>query len=437
MTRAVGVQDIRIFNVQDRSTRSDARKPRIVRWRIDGRDHSRAFRTKAEADRLRSRLLVAHQDGERFDPQTGWPLSWLPRSGDTPLHVWARRWVAEQWTEWAPRTRNEDIYSLSRLIPLVTRDGASPHPSGLRTYLRDSLRPIGKIEPDGECERWLSRWVLTLGELDRPTLAEASRLLGMGDQGQALAHETARRYRRVAHSCIRRAVELEQIQVDPWPPTQRGRSRRKANRTNRAVDLRRLPSPARADAIIKALENHQPGSRTYRAMTSVVYYAGLRPSEVAMLRPRALALPESGWGSIDVTESDIGWDEPGDPKTGNRATPIPPRLVELLRSWIEDLNIPDDELLFRTRAGKRPSVSNWSRALGRACEKVSHPRIRVYDFRHANATMMLKARVPLAEAARRLGHSVETLVSTYVGAMDGDDTEANSLIDEVLATTRG
>jgi hypothetical protein len=36
----------------------------------------------------------------------------------------------------------------------------------------------------------------------------------------------------------------------------------------------------------------------------------------------------------------------------------------------------------------------------------------VYDFRHAAATMMIKARIPLAEAARRLGHSVEPLVST-------------------------
>jgi hypothetical protein len=50
--------------------------------------------------------------------------------------------------------------------------------------------------------------------------------------------------------------------------------------------------------------------------------------------------------------------------------------------------------------------------------------------------MMLKARVPLAEAARRLGHSVETLVSTYVGAMEGDDAEANALLDVVLAATR-
>jgi hypothetical protein len=45
---------------------------------------------------------------------------------------------------------------------------------------------------------------------------------------------------------------------------------------------------------------------------------------------------------------------------------------------------------------------------------------------------MIRAGVPLAEAARRLGHSVETLVSTYIGAMDGDDVEANALIEKAL-----
>jgi Phage integrase family len=156
-----------------------------------------------------------------------------------------------------------------------------------------------------------------------------------------------------------------------------------------------------------------------------------------ILRPRALHLPANGWGAIAVTEADIDWDEPGDPKTGNRTTPIPPRLVELLRSWIEEHAPADDQLLFRTRLGNRPSHSNWSRALKRACTNAGHHRIRVYDFRHAYATMMIKARVPLAEAVRRLGHSVETLVSTYIGAMEGDDAEANALMDVGLAGTPG
>jgi len=45
----------------------------------------------------------------------------------------------------------------------------------------------------------------------------------------------------------------------------------------------------------------------------------------------------------------------------------------------------------------------------------------------------LKAGVPLGEVAARLGHSVETLVSTYVGALSGDEAVANARIDAVLA----
>lgn len=43
------------------------------------------------------------------------------------------------------------------------------------------------------------------------------------------------------------------------------------------------------------------------------------------------------------------------------------------------------------------------------------------------------AGVPLGEAARRLGHSVEVLVSTYVRAPTGDEAVANRIIDSVLA----
>jgi integrase len=129
--------------------------------------------------------------------------------------------------------------------------------------------------------------------------------------------------------------------------------------------VRRLPGPSSAVAIIDALKSHQPASLTYQAMTAVVYYAGLRPSEVVMLSPKALQLPEAGWGTIAVTEADIDWDEPGDPKTGNRTTPIPPRLVELLRTWIDDRGLADDQLLFRTREGNRPSQSNWSKPWSR------------------------------------------------------------------------
>ena len=59
--------------------------------------------------------------------------------------------------------------------------------------------------------------------------------------------------------------------------------------------------------------------------------------------------------------------------------------------------------------------------------------MRVYDCRHAAATTWLRAGVPLAETARRLGHSVETLVSTYVGALDDEEQVGNQRIDLILA----
>ena len=155
-----------------------------------------------------------------------------------------------------------------------------------------------------------------------------------------------------------------------------------------------------------------------------------------MLRLRALSLPASGWGRVDVTEADISFDEPGEPKTGPRSVPIPPVLVAILRQWIEENQfIVADDLLFRTRNGRRPTASNWSRSWHRALAAVGQDPLRVYDCRHAAATTWLRAGVPLAETARRLGHSVETLVSTYVGALDDEEQIGNQRIESLLDDT--
>jgi integrase len=167
-------------------------------------------------------------------------------------------------------------------------------------------------------------------------------------------------------------------------------------------------------------------------MTAVAYYGGLRPSEVVMLRAHALTLPRTGRGRIAVTEADVDWDEPGEPKTGERSVPIPPVLVEMLRQWVGDRGLEGDDRLFRTRNGNRATPSNWSGALKRAYTTVGRPPLRVYDCRHAAATTWLRAGVPLRVVAMRLGHSVETLVSTYVGAFEGDDAVANQRIEGVL-----
>ncbi len=427
------VQDVRIHGIQHRASSARTKKRWIVRWSVDGLARSKAFATSNEANRYRALLEVAWHRLERFDRDSGEPESWRPRADPLQVHVWCRRWIGEQWGEWQPRTRTSAMEALARFAPLAVADGAPCPPDALRRHLMRTLPPDAVFDETDPCEVWLARWSVTLQDLDRSRLAEIDRRLGLGDAGQPLAAASASRFRKIARACVRRAVELEVLGADPWPPPPKGRSRRKATRAKRRVDVRRLPDPETMARALAAIPSHQPASRMYQVMVAVMYFGGLRPSEVIMLRPSALHLPPTGWGRIDVREADISFDEPGEPKTGERSIPIPEVLVAMLCSWVDSKQVGDHDLLFRTRTDRRPTPSNWARTWQRALRQTGHKSLRVYDIRHAAATTWLAAGVPLGEVARRMGHSVETLVSTYVGALLGDEEVANQRIDEALA----
>lgn len=426
------MQTVKVYGVQDRRSTVQAKLPWVVRFTIDGRHRSKSFRTRIEADRYRGLLLQAVQDGSRFDETTGEPESWQTPLADVRVHEWSRRWLAEQWQEWQPRTRTSATEALARFITLAVERGAKT-PEGLRVYLYTALSPHSEGGHDVRLEKWMARNCLTLGELDRERIADIDRRLGLKLDGSPMAANTANRIRIVARASVQSAIQAGAVAADVWPQRSKTRARRKVARTRRSVDVRALPGPAAMAEAIDAIVTQQPGSKTYRVMTAVAYYAGLRPSEVVMLRVRSAVLPADGWGRLEVTEADISFDEPGEPKTGPRSVPIPPVLVAMLREWIEDNDLTSPErLLFRTRNDTMPSGSNWARAWHRALESVGLKPMRVYDCRHAAATTWLRAGMPLGETARRLGHSVETLVSTYVGALDDEEHIGNQRIDSIL-----
>ena len=423
------IQDVKVFGIQDRRANAQAKRPWIVRRMVDGQQRSTSFRTRGEADRYRSVLVHAAASGEKFEPGTGEPVSWGPAPRDVRLHDWCRQWLGGQWAEWQPRTRRTYVETIARFV-VIAADSGTHRPQGLRSYLRDALQPDAAREP--AFESWLDDYSPHLGDLDRERLAQIERELLKRQDGKPVAATTANRTRIVCRACILAAVDGGLIEVDPWPPRSRGRARRKVAR-RKSIDVRSLPAPATMVRAIDAIRSQQPASEKYRVMTAVAYYAGLRPSEVVMLRVRALTLPRSGWGEIAVTEADIDYDAPGEPKTGWRRVPIPPVLVRELRRWLDLSELTDpDALIFRTRTGRCPTPSNWGRAWKRGLAKVGHAPIRVYDCRHAAATTWLHAGVPLAEVARRLGHSVETLVSTYVGALEHDERTGNQRIERIL-----
>ena len=290
------MQTVKVYGVQDRRSTVQAKLPWVVRFTIDGRHRSKSFRTRIEADRYRGLLLQAVQEGVRFDETTGEPESWQTPLADVRVHEWSRRWLAEQWQEWQPRTRASATEALARFVTLAVERGAKT-PEGLRVYLYTALSPHSEARHDVRLEKWMGRNCLSLGDLDRERVADIDRRLGLKLDGSPMAANTANRIRIVARASIQSAVEAGAVAADVWPQRSKTRARRKVARTRRSVDVRALPGPAAMAEAIDAIVTQQPGSKTYRVMTAVAYYAGLRPSEVVMLRVRSAVLPADGWGS--------------------------------------------------------------------------------------------------------------------------------------------
>jgi integrase len=131
-----------------------------------------------------------------------------------------------------------------------------------------------------------------------------------------------------------------------------------------------------------------------------------------------------------VIEADDGTGAAADPKTGERWVPISAELVAFLRAWIDDHQLVAGDYLFRRPGGQVPNPSTWGATVKRGCTAADWPMMCPYDLRHACATTWLGAGVGLGECARRMGHSVEVLVSVYACALEGDDLEANRRIDD-------
>jgi integrase len=422
-----------IWEMQDRRAQK-ANKPWVVRWRVGRRQYSKAFITKAQAERFDARLRVAADDGETFDPATGQPMQWA--GSELTVATWAQTWLAEgqRWKTWTPRTRRGHIEAITRWTRALVRPSAPAMPDHLRTQLPLWLRP----DRDGdfrELEVWLRRWSYQLNELSKSDVQAAVNLLGMKGRNldEVAAPDTASRMRRTARVHFNAAVRLDLV-ADLWPPRPPQTKRTRRNK-NPKVDRGRLPSPQQAVSALDAIRSKQPASAGYRALTACVYYVGMRPSEAVALQVEVLELPESGWGAAFVSaalqDQFNAWGNPneeiGDTKTGvDRTVPLPPALVAILREYIGERNSGP---LVSTRNGNLPTYSNWTRSWKRARNAVGG-NWRLYDLRHACATTMLDAGLPHGEVAERLGHSVETLVANYIHPSQGDTDRSNRLLEE-------
>lgn len=285
--------------------------------------------------------------------------------------------------------------------------------------------------------RILDRHVLpALGDLQLRQLTPETLIrwrAAMTEQG--VGDPTIRKAMAIVQSILARAVEWLRIQSNP------AREVRKPARTQRAV--RPLPPIE-----IERLRARMPTTRD-RALICLIGYAGLRPEEALALqwhhiRQRTILIEQKVVDGVILT---------------GQKTRRPPRTVDLLAPLRPDLDAhrPDgwhpDDLVFPNQAGGpwtateygewrarvfapvadllrgRPTADQVKAARRRAARGDEQAReeaqrlqrarettkgTRPYQLRHSFASLLIhEGRLSVREIADQLGHSIQTLLTTY------------------------
>jgi integrase len=194
------------------------------------------------------------------------------------------------------------------------------------------------------------------------------------------------------------------------------------------------------------------------AFFGCMFYAMMRPSEVASLTRNGCHLPDEGWGRLifadaspaagkDYTDDGRVHEERGlkgrprqsAARRATRNVPIPPELVALLRQHINRFGTTESGRLFRSENGNpiQPStywrVWQQTRMLTLPPGQLATPLMRrPYDLRHSGITWRLNAGVPPTEIAAWAGHSVEMLLRVYARCVAGMEDVWISRMDATL-----
>lgn len=375
-----------------------------------------------------------------------------------------------KWPKIAAKHRASIAESLAVITPiLVSSTKGAPAPRLLRLALsawvfrmvrneQGELQSLADVTPPpadiATALAWLKKNSMKVEEAARPAnLRRALDALSLKLNGQPASDNTVKRKRAVLSNCLRYAVERDHLPTHPlskgdWEPPQ----------TDDEIDFRYVPGPRQAKVLIEAVRAQSNRGEHLEAFFGCIYYAGMRPSEIAALKRTDCVLPDdpegsaTSWGELILEESrpevGAGWTDDGASyeqrglkrraRRATRSVPIPPILVRLLRTHLRTQGTAPDGRLFRAVRGSRVRSTEycevWAKARGKALtsDEASSPLAEVpYSLRHAGISLWLNAGVDPVEVARRAGHSLAVLYRFYAKILRGQ-RGSNHLIDVML-----
>lgn len=419
-----------LFDIQERA---DKKRPYYVRWSYAGKETSRAFEFKSQAQDFYEDLRAAIKAGERFSSETLEPVSW--ELEDRTIANVSKEFVDSIKSKWAPKTRQSNLWPIAEALVLLVPKRAPVPPANIYLDICEWLMSDG-----GQCPAWLSRNSLSLIECTREVCSDAmaklekKRVVTNGASPNK-SPNTVNRYRRAVSQVFGYATRRELLAYNPWPQAERGKKTRAEQTTK--VPARQRPSADQVLDTIALMKNHQPASADYQTLAYIIWHTGMRPSEARALRIENCSLPDTGLGTASVEENVQGgskkfWmshDKPIDlPKTGEkRRVPLSPEIVAIIKAHVGERTTG---LVCQAKGGKPISETNFERAWRRCRGAASS--FRLYDLRHTHATMAVRAGVSPDKVAKWLGNSKEVLIDVYLGELPDDEAVALSIYETGL-----
>lgn len=428
----------------------------LVKWTVNKADKTRSHETAIEARRFQTALEAAKDARERFDPVSGLPEPMLVAdAGETFLDL-ACELVDEEWATWSPGNRRARVEALADLCAVLVADvRGKPSRELLRRWARDCELPVEsrRVEPTeqklgaktytvAEQEKaadWLVKNSLPVSALADVRLVEkALKTVAVSPSGAPYAPDTVQRSRSALSLLCALAVRKKQLVTNPVRD-----AKRRVDDEAEEVDPSLVPSPAEARVLVEAACAVSPiADRQYRGYLTLQWTTGMRPSESSGIHHDAdLVLPEEGWGRVTLRKPLVHpgarWTTSGENhhetrdrlkarrRKAVRTVLLPPETVAALRRHIQVNEVPRGGRLFTNSNGNPIDPSSmskvWRKARERAFEDGRYSELTVYELRHAAASMMLKAGIPVPRVAQQLGNSPATLMRVYARVMSTDD----------------
>ncbi|MER7662797.1 site-specific integrase [Streptomyces sp. NPDC096193] len=455
--------DVRLWKV----TRAQSRtRPHQLRWKVGGKVSSSTFATVALAESRRSELWQAMRRGEAFRIKDGLPESEVRAAAaaaevreEVSWFAFCREYMALRWPTSAAKTREGIADGLAAVtLAMVEQGSGAPRVEEIRLALRWAVVPrhAGETPPPelGDAYAWISQRSLPVSSLADPRiLRDVQHRIAFKLDGAPAAGETARRRRRALNTAVEYAIERGALAANPLGAIKKAQ-RSAPDRLDPRVLVNRVQAAQLFAAVSYVGTWGRSKGRRLVAFYAVMYFAALRPSEAVGLRDADCHLPETGWGTLTLREtqpvSGTKWTDTGQrheqrglksrSASEDRPVPIPPPLVATLREHMRLFGTAKDGRLFTNERGGLVGSSTYWRVWRDAREYALPPDLqrsilggRPYDLRHTCITTWLNAGLPVAEVARRAGNSAEVVHRVYAGCIFGQEEAMNSKIEDELA----